>query len=216
MSDDPYLWPGTAILRNKLNIRSAAALDRVERRLVTQRTIEGVPGGDFDLAHLRAIHLHLFQDVYDWAGQIRTVEMSKGGSQFQFRQYIQTGMDYVYRQIVEGPSLKGLSRANFAARAGEIIGNVNYVHPFREGNGRTQLQYLRQLATWAGHSLDLTKLDKASWLHASTEAHQARYGAMAESIEAALAERTVEQTRPSGRTARLSRGRHRDDGERGR
>ena len=93
MSDDPYLWPGTATLRNKLGILDGDLLDYHERELVTQRTRQGVPGGNFDLAHLRAIHLHLFQDVYDWAGQIRTVEMSKGGSQFQFRQYIQTGMD---------------------------------------------------------------------------------------------------------------------------
>jgi cell filamentation protein len=55
----------------------------MERRLVVQRSREGAPTGDFDLRHLRAIHRHLFQDVYDWAGEIRTVEIAKGGSQFR-------------------------------------------------------------------------------------------------------------------------------------
>lgn len=82
--------------------------------------------------NLQDIHRHLFQDIYEWAGQIRTVEMSKGNSLFQFRQYIQTGMDHVHRQIVAERYLAGLSRKNFAARAAEIIGNVNYCHPFRE------------------------------------------------------------------------------------
>ena len=65
MSDDPYLWPGTAILRNKLGILDAELLDYHERELVTQRIRQGVLGGNFDLRHLQAIHLHLFQDIYD-------------------------------------------------------------------------------------------------------------------------------------------------------
>jgi cell filamentation protein len=76
MSDDPYVYPGTTILRNKLGIRDAATLDALERRMVAQRMAEGIPTGDFDLAHLQAIHRHLFQDVYHWAGKIRTVELN--------------------------------------------------------------------------------------------------------------------------------------------
>ena len=189
MSDDPYVYPGTTVLKNKLNIRDAALLDYHERELVTQRTREGIPKGDFDLAHLQAIHRHLFQDVYDWAGKIRTVEISKGGHQFQFRQYVRTGMDYVHRQLIAADYLKGLSRPDFAAKAGEVIGNVNYVHPFREGNGRTQLQYLKQLAERAGHTLDSTRIKRDEWYHASREANETRFDAMARAIEAALVAR---------------------------
>lgn len=88
MADDPYVYPGTHILRNKLNIRDADTLDLAKRRFATIRTPQGVPQGNFDLRHLKAIHHHLFQDIYEWAGQLRIVEISKGGSQFQFRQYI--------------------------------------------------------------------------------------------------------------------------------
>ena len=136
MKNDPYVYPGTSVLRNRLGIRDAAELDRVERQLVRERILEVAPAGDFDLRHLKAIHRHLFQDVYEWAGQLRTVEISKGGSQFQFRQYIETGMANIHRRLVQAGFLRGTDQAAFAAEAGRIIGDVNYVHPFREGNGR--------------------------------------------------------------------------------
>jgi cell filamentation protein len=149
-ADDPYLYPGTSVLKNKLGIISAAELDRVERRLVTQRVAEGTPQGRFNLDHLKAIHRHLFQDVYAWAGEVRSVELNKSGQQFQFRQYIETGMADVHKRIVSSNFLKGLSREAFNREAAIVIGDVNYVHPFREGNGRTQLFFLDQLAEQAG------------------------------------------------------------------
>ncbi len=186
MSDDPYVYPGTKILRNKLDIRDPAELDFAERRFSTIRVRQGIPRGDFDLKHLKAIHRHLFQDIYEWAGQIRTVEISKGGSQFQFRQYIETGMADVHRRIAMSDFLQNLERSVFAAEVARIIGDVNYVHPFREGNGRTQLQYLKLLSERAGHSLDLTKIDVVGWLEASKEAHRARYDLMGQVIDDAL------------------------------
>lgn len=186
MKDDPYVYPGTTVLRNKLGIRDAALLGYHERELVTDRIAQGVPGGDFDLGHLRSIHRHLFQDVYEWAGEIRTVEMSKGASQFQSCQYIPTGVDYVYRQIIAARYLTGLSKPDFAALAAVVIGNVNYAHPFLEGNGRTQLQYLKQLAERAGHTIDLRELNPDPWLHASRESHAGRSEPMARAILAAL------------------------------
>jgi cell filamentation protein len=159
MTSDPYVYPGTTVLKNKLGIRDADLLDLAERRYSTSRARQGMPTGNFDLKHLRAIHRHLFQDIYEWAGEIRTVEISKGESQFQFRQYIETGMADVHRRLVIANFLTGLDEAQFVKEAATIIGDVNYVHPFREGNGRTQLHYLKQLASRAGHPLDLTKID---------------------------------------------------------
>ena len=107
---DPYTYPGSTVLRNKLGLTHAAQLDRLERRLVTQRAAEGIPAGGFDLAHLRTIHRHLFQDVYDWAGELRTVEIAKGGHQFQ-----------LYFDHPRGtPGLFQLMRAK--ERAAEILG----------------------------------------------------------------------------------------------
>lgn len=109
MSGDPYVYPGTTVLRNKFGIDNAAELDRAERLFTTKRGKRGVPRGDFDLAHLKAIHRHLFQDVYDWAGEIRMVEISKGGSQFMFRRFIDSGMADVHRRIVAAGYFVGLS-----------------------------------------------------------------------------------------------------------
>jgi cell filamentation protein len=92
----------------------------------------------------------------------------------------------VHRRINAANYFAGLSREAFAAAAGEIIGDVNYVHPFREGNGRVQLLYLKQLCSRAGHPLDLRRIDGAAWIAASVAAHRAEYGPMGEAILAAL------------------------------
>ena len=134
---------------------------------------------------MQAIHGHIFQDVYEWAGQIREVEISKT-DQFMFRQYIPTGMNDVHKRIVKAGYFKGTNRDDFAEQAGEIIGDVNYVHPFREGNGRTQLQYLKQLTVRAGHKIDLSRLDPAKWIEASKTAHEADYRMMGDCIRDAL------------------------------
>jgi len=153
---------------------------------VADRIAEGAPIGAFDLTHLRAIHRHLFQDVYDWAGELRTVEIDKGGHQFQFRRYIQTGMAGVHRRLTQSGFLKGLNPEDFAQQAGVIMGDVNYVHPFREGNGRTQAQYLKQLAAQAGHALDLRCIDRALWIDAFMASHGADYSLMARVIGQAI------------------------------
>lgn len=190
MTDEIYCYPPDyRTLRNKFGIRDASELDYVEREFVARRMLAGIPTGRFDLAHLKAIHRHLFQDVYDWAGQVRTVEIAKGGSQFQFRRFIGTGMADVHRRLTEADFLQGLSAAAFAREAGEIIGDINHVHPFREGNGRVQMIFLRQLAEQAGHRFDLTRIERDAWMHASREAHFGRYEAMAASIEAAIVPR---------------------------
>jgi len=186
MSDDPYVYPGTTVLKNKFGIRDTRLLDRVERRFVVLRAEHGIPTGAFDLRHHQSIHRHRFQDIYDWAGEVRTVEIAKGHSRFMPLRYIGTGMADIHRRLHQGNFLRGLSRSEFAAKAATIIGDINHVHPFREGNGRTQLRYLQHLASQAAHELDLTRLDPETWLHASEEANADRYEAMARCLEETL------------------------------
>jgi cell filamentation protein len=179
-SDDPYVYPGTSVLRNKLGTNDPVFLDKQERALVVLRSRRGVPRGSFDLAHLRAIHRHLFQDIYGWAGELRTLEISKGRQQFQFRKFIETGMADVHGRLARSRFLKGLAATAFAEQAAVIIGDINYIHPFREGNGRTQLQYLKELAEEASHRLDLTRIEGPRWIAASIASHAADYQPMAE------------------------------------
>lgn len=196
MSDTTYCYPPDfTVLKNKFDLRDQAGLDRVERRMVRTRVMEGCPTGGFDLAHLKAIHHHLFQDVYDWAGKTRTVEISKGGSQFQFRQYIETGMTDIHRRLQTHDFLRNLTSEDFVSLAGEIMGDVNYVHPFREGNGRTQLEYFEQLAAQAGHAVDLTRIEQKAWMSASRQAHLGDYDPLRACIENMLIGRKRSQTR---------------------
>ena len=176
MSDDPYVYPGTSVLRNRLGTTDPDYLDKQERALVALRMRRNVPHGAFDLAHLRAIHRHLFQDIYDWAGELRTVEISKGRQQFQFRKFIETGMADVHGRLARSRFLKGLSATGFAEQAAVILGDINYIHPFREGNGRTQLQYLKQLAA-RGRSSPRSRPDRRArrWIEASVASHAADY-----------------------------------------
>ena len=197
MSDPVYCYPpGYTVLKNKFGIQDAAALNLAEAEVVTARMMQGAPAGKFDLAHLQSIHRHLFQDVYDWAGELRQVEISKGGSQFQPRQFIPTGMADVHRRLEAQNYLKARSAAAFAQGAGQVIGDVNYVHPFREGNGRTQLVYLKQLGTQAGHRVDLTRIEGDAWMTASKDAHRGDYTAMQHCIHDAIGDgQSHEETR---------------------
>lgn len=187
MSDDLYFYPGTRVFRNKLDIRDADALNRAERRFALDRASFGVPTGDFDLKHLQAVHRHLFQDVYDWAGEIRRVEIHKGGHEFTYQQAIETEMGMVHRRIVQSDYLKRLSRHEFAREAAKVLGDVNYIHPFREGNGRTQLQYLKQLGEHAGHRIDLQRIGRTGdWIEASRAAYRNDLGPMEQGIADAI------------------------------
>ena len=135
MSDRVYCYPPDfTVLKNKFDLRDAEALAVAERAAVVARMMQEIPDGAFDLAHLQAIHHHLFQDVYDWAGDVRQVEIAKGEQQFPPRRFIETGMADIHRRLLNSDFLEGITPDEFARQAGRIIGDLNYVHPFREGN----------------------------------------------------------------------------------
>lgn len=190
-----YRYPDSSVLRNRLGIRDAELLAQQERLLVQQRITEGVPTGRFDEAHLRDIHRHLFQDVYDWAGEFRQVDIAKGESWFHPHERLSTGMADVHKRLSEMDYLRNLSRDQFSQEAAEYIGDVNRLHPFREGNGRTQLHYLKQLGGQAGYAIDLTRLDRTSWIDASIAANRFDSGPMARCIDQAVIERSYSTER---------------------
>ena len=142
-----------------------------QNRLVQSRILEGSPAGQLDAAHVKAIHQHLFKDLYEWAGDYRTVEIGKGGRWFHNHQFIEQGMAEVERTIQGGNRGQGMNADQFGDYASEVIANLNYVHPFREGNGRTQMEFLRQLSERAGHELNTEKIQRDVWITASHVSH---------------------------------------------
>ena len=155
---DSYCYEGTTVLKNIPDIHDQAALDAFEAAITTERSDEPLPEGNLDVAHYYAIHRHLFQDVYEWAGEIRTVRISKGGSAFCYPEYIEQEMQTLFDYLKSQNYLQGLSADEFATRAAHFLSTLNAVHPFREGNGRAQTSFLLLLADRALHPLNLDKL----------------------------------------------------------
>jgi len=99
--------------------------------------------GNFDLDHLRAVHRHLFQDVYDWAGEVRAVMITKGASTFHNPNRIAAAARYTFGKLHDGPLLNpAVGDEAFLAGVTDLLDDVNYIHPFREGNGRAQGAFL--------------------------------------------------------------------------
>jgi cell filamentation protein len=120
----------------------------------------------YDLPHLREIHERIFGDIYEWAGQIRTVGIAKG-AMFCLPQYIDSSAAIIFRELHGEDCLRGLRRDAFVGRLAHYLGEVNALHPFREGNGRAQRAFFGQLARDAGFTLAWQHLDPARNVEAS-------------------------------------------------
>jgi cell filamentation protein len=173
--DDPYAYPGTSVLRNRLDIRDASILEAFEVEIFMLRAEEPLPQGTFDPAHYFSIHHHLFQDVYEWAGQYRTVRTSKGGNAFCYPEHIPAQMNALFRSIRGGESLGEKSRSEFLREAARFLGELNATHPFREGNGRAQLAFLGLIGATAGHPFAFERLNKNAFLQAMIESFIGRF-----------------------------------------
>jgi cell filamentation protein, protein adenylyltransferase len=125
--------------------------------------------GRFDLEHLKAIHRYIFQDVYGWAGQLRTVNISKGTSTFGFYQYIESHLQQTLSDLPRENYLQGLAQQAFVARAAHYLAEINAAHPFREGNGRTQREFIRELALKAGFRLNWNGMSREELYTASED-----------------------------------------------
>ena len=161
MSRDPYSDPVTGVLYNRLKLRSAAALEAAEREITHAALIlldESPVSPSYDLPHLQEIHRRIFGDIYEWAGQIRTVAIAKGAV-FCLPQYVESSAAVIFRELHDEDCLRGLRHDMFVGRLAYYLGEVNALHPFREGNGRAQRAFFRQLARDAGFTLAWQHLD---------------------------------------------------------
>lgn len=188
---DPYLIPGSRVLRNLLDITNAGTLARAEYRFTLGRRQQlhtSPPVGDFDLLHLQRIHRHLFQDIFDWAGELRTVDIEKRSSAFQPVSKIETGAQFCFGVLHDGPLLRGASVSDreFVKRMSTLFEQINYMHPFREGNGRTQRAFLDQVAERAGRTLAWRNVGENDHIRASIECFDTGSGEAYEWIFAQL------------------------------
>jgi cell filamentation protein len=127
---------------------------------------EPLPEGALDATHYKAIHHHLFQDIYEWAGQIRTIRISKADSHFCYPEYIDGELNKLFSWLASINYLEGLDVDQFVEKSASLLATLNVIHAFREGNGRTQLSFLLLVAERAGHPIDFADLDPAAMLAA--------------------------------------------------
>jgi cell filamentation protein len=184
-----YTYPGTDTLKNKLGATTHDELEQREAEYVAARRVEIEAGQgpplQFDAEHLKAIHRHLFQDVFEWAGhtrdeQVRLADGSiateprfrrEGSREFAAGGRIAEALDEIADKLRDAGYLGGLPREAFAERAADLRTELNDVHPFREGNGRTQRAFVEQLAQAAGHDIDFSVISKERMIAASIAAH---------------------------------------------
>jgi cell filamentation protein len=163
---DPYCYDGTTILKNRANIREAVALELFEHAMPQQRTDEPFPSGRLGVAHYRAIHRHLFQDVYAWVGKFRTVRIAKDGHAFCYPEHIAHEIQALFSALKRQRFFRETKVAGFVADATSFLSTLNAIHSFREGDGPTQLSFMTVLASHAGHPFDLDRLDPERFLSA--------------------------------------------------
>lgn len=170
MNFDRYVYPGTNILKNKRGIMNKLSADDFERGASLGRAIElqkqGITG-KFDAAHLKAIHKFLFQDVYDWAGEFRDIQIFKGLTEFMAPENIQSELDSLCADIRDKNYFRGLSKYAAADGLADAMCRLNQIHPFREGNGRTQRLFMEQMALNAGYILDFSQVSENAMRNAS-------------------------------------------------
>lgn len=165
-ADPDYIYtdPQTGVLRNIGNIADKEALQFAEAGATARRTQElwAKPILISSSETLFQIHHYLFQDIYEWAGKKRKVEISKAGKQFFPLHRFNTALSYIDGLIAEYKRLERDNKRLLSSKLAEILDSVNYLHPFREGNGRAQREFVRILALEKGWKLNLNPPDNIS------------------------------------------------------
>lgn len=164
-----YLYPGTEVFKNKLDIRDPKSLEQIELFYIRERMCQQLSKAAQELSYngFLALHHHLFQDIYTWAGKQRDYTTGRGPAPFAPPEHIKAWMEDQFEKLKKENYLRGQSKEQFAEKIAPIINEINAAHPFIEGNGRTQRLWLRIVAEQAGHNLSLKNEDRDSWYDAS-------------------------------------------------
>ena len=165
-----YCYKNTNILINKLDIREYKELSKYEAKITAAKSLglrlKGITG-NFDKKHYLSIHNYLFEDIYPFAGLFRTENIAKGNFSFAEWQYIESELNRLLNELKNENYLKDLSKDLLSKRLAYYMAEFNVLHPFREGNGRTIREFIRQLAYVNGYIFNLQNINPQYMLNAS-------------------------------------------------
>jgi len=182
--DDFYCYPNTKVLINSFDIKNFDKLQITERKLsyakityLTTNPFKGV----LDLKYLQRIHRFIFEDIYTWAGHIRGGQFfSKGETEFCRAPMIHIYAENIFGKLRDEKWLRGLDREKFIKRMAYFMAEINALHPFREGNGRTQRVFFEELARRAKYEVNFGNTNPEELLYADIEAYKKNYSPMIE------------------------------------
>lgn len=164
-----YCYPNSNVLKNNFNIQDNNKLFEIERKIVLAKLYELRQNNqifNFDIHHFVGIHEFLFEDIYPFAGLFRTENIAKGNFSFAQWQFIDKELIKLLNELKQENYLKDLNIRDMAKRLAYYMAELNVLHPFREGNGRTIREFTRQIAFNAGYILDTQNIDAKEILNA--------------------------------------------------
>lgn len=165
-----YCYDGSDVLINKLDIKDKALLQKYEAKIVAAKLLalrkNGIIG-NFDIEHLKNIHKYLFEDVYPFAGNFRTENIAKGVFRFAEWEYIESELTNLMNKLKTENFLADFDKNDLSERLAFYLSELNVLHPFREGNGRTTREFIRELALKNNYILNLKKVNPKDFLNAS-------------------------------------------------
>ena len=164
-----YCYNNSNVLINKLNIKDFKKLQIYEAKITAAKLLslrqKGIIG-NFDVQHLNAIHTYLFEDIYPFAGKFRNENIAKGVFRFAEWEYIESELNNLLTKLKNENYLEGISKENLANRLAFYLSELNVLHPYREGNGRTIREFIRELALKNKYVLNLSKVSPKDFLDA--------------------------------------------------
>lgn len=165
-----YCYPDTNVLINKLNIKDVSLLEKYEAKITAAKLLalrrKGIIGV-FDVKHVQDIHFFLFEDIYPFAGKFRTENIGKDEFRFAEWQYIDTELARLLDLLKSENYLQNLDKKSLSDKLAYYMAELNVLHPFREGNGRTIREFIRELALKNNYLLNLKKVEPDKFLNAS-------------------------------------------------
>lgn len=155
-------YEGTNCLINKFNIQNEEQLAKIEAGITLAKTAElerNPISTSFDFEHYKQIHRYLFEDLYEWAGSVRTVDISKKGTNFTSFQNIETVAIACFDRLKSYNYFRNVDFEDFVENIVDFYCSTNMLHPFREGNGRTQRIFIAQLIRFCGYDINFSEID---------------------------------------------------------
>jgi len=178
---DPYCYPGTSVLKNRFDLRNDEDLREVELYISTKAAerleFQNPP---YSLDTLKTVHHTLFSDLYNWAGKIRTVKISKSDSQFCVPERIEPEASKIFASMASENWFENCPRSTLINSIAESYGNLNVVHPFREGNGRSQRILFEWIIVNAGYEINWWAVVRDEWIEANIASYYGDDGRLKE------------------------------------